>query len=212
MIYTYLGKEYNIKIIRKNNKNTYIRFRNNEIIVTTNYLVSNKRIEKLINENKDFINNAINNSNKKEIDNSFKLFGKSYDIVYTDNIKNVMIEENKIYAKDENTLNKYLSKYIYSFYLERLNYWYNKYEERLPNYFLKIRKMKSRWGVCNTKNKNITLNLELSKYNTKYLDYVIIHELAHFLEPNHSKDFWLIVNKYCNNYKEIRKEMKYFIL
>lgn len=213
MIYTYLGNTYNVKIIRKNNKNTYIRFKDNEIVVSTNYLVSDKKIEKLINNNKNFINKAIdkfNNNNDKQ--DGFYLFGKSYDIVYDDDLVKVIIDGNKIYAKNEIVLNKYLSKYIYSVYLDRLRYWANKFSERLPNYNLKIRKMKSRWGVCNTKNNNITLNLELSKYDIKYLDYVIVHELSHFIHPNHSKEFWLVVSKYCNNYKEIRKDMKKFVI
>ena len=68
--------------------------------------------------------------------------------------------------------------------------------------------MTSRWGVCNLKNKNVTLNLELSKYNTEALDYVIVHELSHFIYPNHSKDFWSLVGKYYPDYKKIRKNLK----
>ena len=105
-------------------------------------------------------------------------------------------------------LNKYISKYIYDVYSRHLAYWHNTFTEKLPNYNLVIRKMKSRWGVCNIKNNKITLNLELSKYDIKYLDYVIIHELSHFIHPNHSKEFWQLVSKYCYNYKDIRKEMK----
>ena len=68
--------------------------------------------------------------------------------------------------------------------------------------------MTSRWGVCNLKNKNITLNLDLLKYDIVCLDYVIVHELSHFIYPNHSSNFWQLVSKYCPNYKEIRKKLK----
>ena len=68
--------------------------------------------------------------------------------------------------------------------------------------------MTSRLGVCNIKNKNITLNLELSKYNIEALDYVIVHELSHLIHPNHSKEFWILVSKYYPNYKQIRKYLK----
>ena len=67
--------------------------------------------------------------------------------------------------------------------------------------------MKTRWGVCN-KNNSITLNSDLIKYGYEQIDYVIIHELSHFIHFNHSKDFWNLVNKYCKNYKEIRKSLK----
>ena len=67
--------------------------------------------------------------------------------------------------------------------------------------------MKTRWGVCNIKNHNVTLNSELYKYDIECLDYVIVHELSHFIEANHSKEFWNQVAKYYPNYKEIRKKL-----
>ena len=205
-VYLFNGTEYPIEIIRKNNKNTYIRVKDNKVIVTTNYLVSNKKIEELINNNKEFINKNLTKHSEKREDNSFKLFGNTYDIVYGFN--DTEIENNKIYTKDEKSFNKYLSKYIHEVYEERLNYWYNLFEEKIPVPNLKIRKMTSRWGVCNLKNNNVTLNLELSKYPKVYLNYVIVHELSHFIHPNHSKEFWLLVSKYCPNYKDIRKSMR----
>ena len=200
------GKEYSIEIIRKNNKNTYLRVKDNKIVITTNYFTSMRTIEKLINENKMFIENALKKHIEKNEDNSFKLFGKTYDIVY--GFPSTEKDENKIYTKDENTLKKYLTKYIYDIYNETLNYWYNKFEEKIPKPNLKIRKMTSRWGVCNIKNKNVTLNSELSKYDIKALNYVIVHELSHFIHPNHSKEFWGLVSKYCPNYKDVRIYLK----
>ncbi len=197
------NKEYPIEIIRKNNKNTYLRVKEGKIIVTTNYLTSSFTINKLIKDNTSFINKVLLKDNQKKEDTSFKLFGITYDIVY--GFPNTEIEDNKIYTKDEKTLNKYLSKYITNIYKERLDHYYNIFEEQIPIPNLKIRKMTSRWGVCNIKNHNVTLNSELSKYNIECLNYVIVHELSHFIHPNHSKNFWLQVSKYYPNYKEIRK-------
>lgn len=207
MNFEYNDNLYNVNIVRKNNKNTYIRVKNNEIYVTTSYFSTNKSIYKLINENRDAIIKMIDKSNKKE-DNSFKIFGKRYIIVYGENFKEVEISDNIICANDDKMLNKYMSKYINNVYGERLDYWYNRFEEKIPVPNLKIRKMSSRWGVCNLRNKNVTLNLELFKYDIKCLDYVIVHELSHFIFPNHSKDFWNLVGKYYPNYKEVRKILK----
>ena len=200
------NKEYPIEIIRKNNKNTYLRVKDGKIIVTTNYLTSLTTINKLIKDNTAFIDKALNKSNLKKEDDSFKLFGNSYDIIYGFN--DTEIDNNKIYTKDNKSLNKYLSKYIYNIYEERINYYYSLFEENIPIPNLKIRKMTSRWGVCNIKNHNVTLNLELSKYNIECLNYVIVHELSHFIHPNHSKEFWLLVGKYYPNYKDIRKYLR----
>lgn len=206
-VYVLDEKEYPIEIIRKNNKNTYIRVKDRKIIITTNYFTGKSDLNKLINNNKDFIDKMLyKNINKEKEDSEFKLFGKKYDIIY--GFFESEIEEDKIYGKDEKTLNKYLLEYIHNIYQERLDYWYNKFEESIPIPNLKIRKMSSRWGVCNLKNKNVTLNLELSKYNIDALDYVIVHELSHFIYPNHSKTFWLLVAKYYPRYKEVRKALK----
>lgn len=204
--YTFNGKEYPIEIIKKNNKNTYLRVKDNKIIITTNYLTSSKTINNLINNNKSFIEKNLTKNNEKREDTSFKLFGNSYDIVF--GFPNIEISNDKIYAKDSKSLNKYLTKYITNTYSDRLSYWYNLFEENIPTPNLKIRKMTSRWGVCNIKNHNVTLNLELSKYKIDCLDYVIVHELSHFIHPNHSKNFWELVGKYYPRYKEIRKYLK----
>ena len=208
MEYIYNNDKYVVEIIRKNNKNTYIRVKNNIIYVTTNYFSTNHSIKKLINDNSIAINKMIDKSLKKsEIEDSFYLFGKKYDIIYG-SFSEIDIVEDKIYASDEKKFNKWLNSYISNIFLEHLNYWYNQFEEKIPVPNLKIRKMTSRWGVCNIKNKNVTLNYTLFKYDIECLDYVIIHELSHFIHPNHSKDFWTLVSKYCFNYKNIRKKLR----
>jgi len=72
---------------------------------------------------------------------------------------------------------------------------------------LKFRKMKSRWGSCNSK-REITLNSELSRVNRELIDYVVVHELAHIEYMNHSKSFHNLVETYLPNSKEYRKELK----
>jgi len=204
----YQNKLYDVEIIRKNNKNIYIRVKNNKVIITCNYLTSNKTIKKLINENYNSIIKMIDKmESKTERQTKFYLFGKYYNIIFKEDVK-IEIEEDTIYAKDEKTLNKWLSNYIKNTFSNHLKYWYDLYEEAIPAPNLKIRKMTTRWGVCNTKNHNITLNSELFRYDIDCLDYVIIHELSHFIEPNHSRAFWDQVEKYCRNYKEIRKKLK----
>ena len=68
--------------------------------------------------------------------------------------------------------------------------------------------MKTRWGVCNRRDNVITLNTELLKKDIDLIDYVIIHELCHFYEANHSKKFWDLVSIYYPDYKNARKRLK----
>ena len=201
------GKYYDVDIIKKNNKNTYVRVKNGRIVVTTNYLTSKNSIIKLIMDNKDSIISMIDKDSKRMDKNeNFYYFGKKYDVIY--GFRDIDISDDKIYVYDKKSLDKYISKNIVDIYLERLNYWYNMFEEDIPVPNLKIRKMTSRWGVCNIKNHNVTLNYQLSKYDICCLDYVIVHELSHFIHPNHSRDFWNLVSKYYPRYKECRRMLK----
>lgn len=198
---------YNIDIIKKKNKNTYIRVKNGEIVVTTNYLVSKNSIKKLINDNIDSIKKMMESDKRKnDKEEEFYYFGKKYNIIYGFN--EIEIVDDKIYASNIKDMKRYLDNEIHRIYSERLNYWHGVFMEKIPVPNLKIRKMTSRWGVCNIKNYNVTLNYQLSKYNIRCLDYVIVHELSHFVYPNHSRDFWNLVGKYYPNYKECRKELK----
>lgn len=208
MIFTYKDRDYEIEVIRKNNKNTYIRVKDGKVYVTTNYLSSDRSIKKLLKDNYKSISKMIDKFNKSEEDkNVFFLFGRKYDIVFASN-EIIEIDSDKIYAKDEKEFNKWLDKFVKTTYSNHLKYWYDCFEEKIPVPNLKIRKMKTRWGVCNIKNHNVTLNWELYRYDIECLDYVIVHELSHFIEANHSKKFWAVVNKYYPNYKEIRKKMR----
>ena len=124
--------------------------------------------------------------------------------------KEQLIEKIKIEKSNLEEISK--RKEINNIYQKRLDYWFNIFEENIPIPNLKIRKMTSRWGVCNIKNHNVTLNYNLINYDISCLDYVIVHELSHFVYPNHSKDFWLLVGKYYKNYKDIRKKLNCEVL
>ncbi len=201
------NKLYNIEVIRKNNRNTYIRVKNGKIVVTTNYLTTNKSIINLINNNINSIIKMIDRDAKqKEKSENFYYFGEKYDVIYGFN--DIEFDNNKIYAPNKQKLEKYINEDIKRIYQSRLNYWYNTFKERIPIPRLKIRKMTTRWGVCNTKTHDITLNYNLSKYDIKCLDYVIVHELSHLIHHNHSKDFWSLVSKYYPKYKECKKMLK----
>ena len=105
-------------------------------------------------------------------------------------------------------LEKWYKNEMINFFQERLEINYQRFNENIPYPNLKIRNMKTRWGVCNRKTKTITLNSNLMKYSIDKLDYVIIHELSHFIHFDHSRSFWNLVGYYCKDYKKIRKELR----
>ena len=208
MIYELDGKKINVIIVKKNNKNTYIRIKEGKIYVTTNYFGSKSYVKNLLDKNKPYLIKMLNHSIKKEEFNSkFHYLGDEYTIISA-NFFDIDDINKRIFVPDNTYLDKWLKNKVKEIYQERLDYIYHLFEENIPYPNLKIRKMTTRWGVCNRKNNNVTLNSELIKYGYKQIDYVIVHELSHFVHFNHSKDFWMLVSKYCKDYKIIRKSLK----
>ncbi len=71
----------------------------------------------------------------------------------------------------------------------------------------RIRKMKSRWGTCNTQAQRIWLNLELIKKPLPCLEYVLVHELVHLLERGHNQRFYALMSHFLPNWQERRKQL-----
>lgn len=202
-------KEYEVVIQKKNNKNTYIRVKEDlKIYVTTSYFASKLYIYNLLEQNKEYLKKALTKQEIKNENTSFKYLGKNYDVIICNIVNKVEFNENKIYTPNEKELNKYIKKNTLELFKERLDYNYNLFLENIPYPKLKIRTMKTRWGVCNKRDNSVTLNSKLIEYNIEALDYVIIHELSHFVHFNHSKEFWMLVSKYNPNYKQIKKYLK----
>ncbi|MDH8702619.1 putative metal-dependent hydrolase [Dysgonomonadaceae bacterium PH5-43] len=94
--------------------------------------------------------------------------------------------------------NEYLPKEIY-----RLAMLYN-----FTYRCVSIKLMKTRWGSC-SREKNISLSIYLMLLPKHLIEYVILHELCHTIEMNHSTAFWNLLNKYTNgNAKALRAEIK----
>ncbi len=209
MIYELDGNNYNVLITRKPNKNTYIRFKNGSILVTAPYFITNRQIIDMLNQNRNFLRKSIERDYKKEEKSSnHVILGEKYDIIIIDGISEIDYINKKIYLSSVSKYDSLIKKEMKKLYEERLEYNYSLFEEDIPFPTLTIRKMSTRWGVCNKKSIRVTLNSELFKYGIEEIDYVIIHELSHFIHFDHSKEFWALVSKYCPNYKIIRKRLK----
>lgn len=196
-------------IVHKNNKNIYLRFKEDKkLYATCNRLVSEKTIKKLIEDNYPKITKMYEEINKVEESNLFfQYLGKKYTIVYNEETKTPFLDNDMIYVKNKKALDKFYKEEcirVFTNELERIK----PYFPNIPKFTLKIRNMKTRWGVNNRRSNTITLNSELLKKDIDLLNYVIIHELCHFYEANHSSKFWSHVAKYYPKYKEARKRLR----
>lgn len=210
MKYLFNDKLYNVIVTKKNIKNSYIRVDNDlNIQVSANKFINEKRIIDILNNNQKTLFKMIEKAkNNMELQNNFYLLGKKYDIIIVPTINKIELYDNKLYVNDESLLKKWLKNHMKVIFEDRLKINYNLFEEKIPYPVLKLRNMTTRWGVCNIKTNAITLNERLITMRLEIIDYVIIHELSHFVHFNHSKSFWETVEKYCPNYKNIRKELR----
>lgn len=106
---------------------------------------------------------------------------------------------------------------------QALSKWYRKaareiFEERVAHYAtrmgvtpagVRVNGAKTRWGSCSEKG-NINLCWKLVMAEGHLIDYIVIHELAHLKEMNHSEEFWALVAEWCPDYKACRQELKVF--
>lgn len=87
---------------------------------------------------------------------------------------------------------------------ERLEYFNKYYNFKWHN--ITIRNQKTRWGSCSRKG-NLNFNYKIVLLPEEQADYIIVHELCHLKELNHSKDFWNLVGISVPNFKNIRSSL-----
>lgn len=83
--------------------------------------------------------------------------------------------------------------------------WEPKLGVKVAGYFLQ--RMKTKWGGCNQRAQNIRLNTELVKKPKDLLEYVVVHEMVHLVEPTHSEPFHLLLAKHYPRWREARLEL-----
>lgn len=212
MQFMYNDKSYEVVINKKmGQKNTYIRVKKDlKVTVTTNYFTSKFFIDRLLKENYDRVCKMIDFQEiKHKNNNGFFYLGKQYTVIYKEG-NDIEFSNDKVYIGNLFDIDNWYKKQAKKLFLERLDYNYSKFTKKIPYPKLRIRKMTTRWGVCNIKTHIITLNLELMKRDIGYLDYVIIHEMSHLIHGDHSSRFWKLVEENMPDYKKYREEMKVF--
>lgn len=75
-----------------------------------------------------------------------------------------------------------------------------------------VKNMRTKWGTCNTKDKRVWINLQLAKKPVECLEYVVVHELVHLLEKNHTPMFVEYMDKYLPDWRATKEELNSFIM
>ena len=211
-----------VKIIKKDVKNITLKVRpNGEAILTAPNSANDEHIKFIMQKRAKWI------AQKRAFFASFKMPEKEYvsgeDFRYLGRSYRLKVLQSKeervklqrgyleLFVKDKSDL-KRKENLIYEWYHEKaMLYFFNILQEfnkivKQDIKSVKIRQMKTRWGSCNPYKSYINLNIELIKKPKACIEYVVFHELAHLLYPNHSKKFYDYLTLYMPDWQK-RKEI-----
>ena len=125
----------------------------------------------------------------------------------------VSLESNKLIVRSNSNNKDVIQRALKNWYTdetlgivkERINYYKLFFEDTVTS--IKIKDQKSRWASCTYKNE-ILFNLRCSMMPIQIIDYIVVHEMCHMEHRNHSKDFYLAVERILPDYKERVKWLK----
>lgn len=206
-----------LHLCKPNLKNSYISVKKNGDITLKTPRVSSSYIENLLLKKELWIRKQL----KAAEDNPPKTFNLQDEILLFGEVLSIDCDEafelreslSKIDILNTKSVlkcyDKYYKNYAKSYITQRAEH-YSK-EMSLDYSTVKFRKMRSRWGSCSSK-KVITFNTELIKIDKRLIDFVVVHELAHLVHMNHSKNFHDLVSQYTQDPRALNQELKHLSL
>ncbi len=217
--------EFNIK--RKSSlKNTYICIDADGVLVKTNNTTSIEDIRKMLIRKSAWISKKLDLFKSRGVNKNIRTdsrlyyMGKNYNVQMNTDKTTKTITINFTHSKfhittpPKFTISR-LKKEIGNFYKRKaidkiipLTKKWAKIMGVIPQ-DISFRYSKNRWGSCSSTDR-ISFNYHLIKLPLSLIEYVIVHELAHIVHHNHSKDFWKLVHKYLTDYKIKEEKIRVF--
>lgn len=207
-------------IIKSNRRTLSVMIdKDGRVIVRAPKKLELNRIINFLDDKEKWIKNKKNRieSSKMKYNNfinekQFMFLGKTYEFKALDGLKKIEVCNNIIFYPNKlnNDDAKFLLKKWYvvnakEILSKRIDYFSNLMN--IDYNSLMISNSKNRWGSCDVKN-NIKLNYRLIMLPYKTIDYIIIHELCHIIEFNHSTNFYKIISSVMGDYKAQQNKLK----
>ena len=216
---------YTINRSRKRRKTISLQIRNEaEVIISAPYFTGNDEIDRFVEEKQTWINKTIRRHKEDSLNNKAKEYnpgehflylGQSYPLeVFFEPFENagVVFWNNCFHlnAQENKDLRKH---YFISWYKKKARDYINKRIDffirmlKLQPENIRITSAESRWGSCSGDN-NLAFTFRLMMAPPVVIDYVIVHELMHIKEKNHSPKFWQRVEEVMPEYRKHRRWLK----
>lgn len=218
----YIGNQiHDIEVTRKRRqRNMYLRVKGGEIKVSCPFYTPQSAVESFIRTKELWILKSLQDQYRKEQLNKegvngpiIYIFGEKKYVRYEQASRDSVVVDGDIltfYLKEQTderitkAFRKYAAKEIDRLVQEYRYQWDE--EICVPNYLqlptIKVQHMTSRWGVCYPSRNLIKISSRLIHYPVVSFEYVLLHEYAHLLVPNHSSRFYAIIKRYMPNYKD----------
>jgi len=216
-----------IKVLRSRRKTSVLQIVRNQLLIRVPNRVSDRKIVEILEKKERWIgkkaielqNEAITKKREYINGESFSLLGKDLKLkvleggkVGTQLIDDYLlttVRSSELGDLRKSRIKTYIEKWYVKESYKRLEEKVIKYSQiiRVSPRAMKVRNYKTRWGSCDNKG-SLTFNLHLIKAPHRIVDYVVIHELCHMIQPNHSKFFWNEVAKFDPSFKSHKKWLK----
>lgn len=216
------GREITYECTRKKVKNVNLRIHSDgKLLVSAPFFVSDRQIDDILTEKKDFILRALDRFAEAEKNapapfsfadgETLSLFGKEYRLYYTEERCPASAENGLLLlsVRDKNNtemkrkaLKSYLETELRAVLSALCAKIYPLFEKATPMPEIKLRLMRARWGSCAPKKAVLTFNTNLAFSSIPCIEYVVMHEFTHFLHANHSKAFYDALAEKMPDWKE----------
>ena len=223
-IFVWNGREIQYDWIRKKVKNINLRVRaNGTVLVSSPRAVSEKELERFLTEKANFLFHALEKIQKrKELlpppitfseGDSVPIFGEKKILRFSADVSKNPEEKDGVLlfssqndsVKTKRQLQKYAEKQLRAQILslcEKAHPLFCK-EKAFPE--IRFRAMRATWGNCRPKENILTFNTRLSCYPIPCIEYIVMHEFAHFLVPDHSAAFYALLSEKMPDWQERKK-------
>lgn len=221
---------YTISYVLNRKQVKYINLRiksNGEVAVSAHRRVPATYVDKFVESKAPFILEALERVEKRreetgdqphnyETGEIFRLLGRDYTLVVEEAGREEIffLGDSLVlwtkwpdhYPHKKNMMEKWMRFFTRKTFSEIIDWAYPQFVPYgAPYPVWTVRAMTSRWGSCQPQTGKITLNSKLIFYPKEAIEYVVVHEFAHFAHPDHSRAFWALVAEIMPDYKERKK-------
>ena len=195
--YEYKGAIHPVIVTYKRMKTIRYRYKEGVFYISSPYFgVSIRDFHKGLDKFAEVLIKNETSKSKPIGDDYIYILGNRYELSFPGKL--VVEDQFDIVFENNEQLEKKLKKWFKSFIISRVRYYENMMN--LAPYKVRVQKMSSRFGSNSKRTKSLNFATVLMHYNVDIIDSVVVHELAHEVVYNHSKQFYDVVYKYCPNY------------